>query len=52
VGVFVSPDFGNTWHNLTGNLPNVSIIDIVYHDGDNTLSAATYGRGIWRIKIR
>jgi len=52
VGVFVSLDFGDTWKSLTGALPNVSVVDLVYHNSDNTLSAATYGRSIWRIKIR
>jgi photosystem II stability/assembly factor-like uncharacterized protein len=52
VGIFVSTDFGGSWKNLTGNLPTVGVIDIVYHNQENTLSAATYGRGIWRIKIR
>ena len=48
VGVFVSADDGRTWANLTGNLPNVIITDIVYHEVDRTLTAATYGRSIWR----
>jgi hypothetical protein len=28
------------------------VIDLVYHDKDGTLSAATYGRSIWRIKLK
>src|SRR5262249_27081634 len=32
-----------------GNLPSVVVSDLVYHDKDQTLTAATYGRGIWRI---
>jgi photosystem II stability/assembly factor-like uncharacterized protein len=51
VGVFVSTDAGNTWFNLTRNLPNVMVIDLVYHEIDGTLSAATYGRSIWRLKV-
>jgi photosystem II stability/assembly factor-like uncharacterized protein len=51
-GVFVSTDFGDTWRNLTRKLPNVGVIDLVYHNSQGTLSAATYGRSIWRIKIR
>lgn len=51
-GVYFSPDFGDTWKDLTGDLPNVSIVDVVYQDMDNTLTAATYGRSVWRIKIR
>src|SRR5205823_6642374 len=34
-GVFVSTNFGTTWKNLTGGLPNVGVIDIVYHNAEN-----------------
>ena len=49
-GVHVSPDAGGTWHNLTRNLPTVPIVDLVYHDADATLTAASYGRSLWRLK--
>ena len=52
VGVFVSPDFGETWTDLTGALPHVSVVDLVYHTATDTLYAATYGRSAWRLKIR
>jgi hypothetical protein len=39
------------WANVTGNLPNVIVSDLVYHHRDGYLYAATYGRGIWRIKL-
>jgi photosystem II stability/assembly factor-like uncharacterized protein len=48
-GVFVSDDEGATWKDLTGNLPNVSFIDLVHHDADRTLTVATYGRSLWRL---
>ncbi|HEX5875437.1 MAG TPA: hypothetical protein VFY60_12380 [Pyrinomonadaceae bacterium] len=51
VGVFISQDLGATWMNLTRNLPNVMIVDLAYHLNDRTLSAATYGRSIWRIRV-
>lgn len=51
-GVYVSTDFCDTWRDLTGHLPNVGIVDLVYHDGDDTLTAATYGRSIWQIQVR
>ncbi len=51
VGVFVSTNSGGSWRNLTGNLPNSPVIDIVYHDVSNYLTAATYGRSMWRIKL-
>jgi photosystem II stability/assembly factor-like uncharacterized protein len=50
-GVFVSDNEGGDWRNLTRNLPNVQIVDIVYHEADKTLTAATYGRSIWRLKV-
>jgi photosystem II stability/assembly factor-like uncharacterized protein len=50
-GLFVSADEGRTWANLTGNLPNVIVTDLVYHDSDRTLTAATYGRSIWRLSL-
>ena len=50
-GVFVSIDSGNTWMNMTGNLPNAMVVDLVLQRKDATLSAATYGRSIWRTRI-
>jgi photosystem II stability/assembly factor-like uncharacterized protein len=50
-GVYVSSNAGETWKSLTRNLPTVPIIDLVYHDVDRTLTAASYGRSIWRLKI-
>lgn len=49
--VFASIDRGNTWMDLTRNLPNVRIVDLVYHEKENTLFAATYGRGLWRLRL-
>ena len=50
-GVHVSSDAGNTWKSLTGNLPTVPIVDLAYHEADGTLTAASYGRSIWRLKV-
>jgi photosystem II stability/assembly factor-like uncharacterized protein len=50
-GVFVSHDDGGSWQNLSRNLPNVPVVDIVYHQTDATLTAATYGRSIWRLDL-
>jgi hypothetical protein len=36
---------------MTLNLPNVMVIDLVYHVSDGFLYAVTYGRSIWRIRI-
>jgi photosystem II stability/assembly factor-like uncharacterized protein len=51
VGVFVSDDEGATWANLTGDLPTVMVVDLVYHEADRTLTAATYGRSAWRLQV-
>jgi len=50
-GVFVSVDEGGTWANLTRNLPNVMVVDLVYHETGRSLTAATYGRSIWRLPV-
>ncbi|HEY6001533.1 MAG TPA: hypothetical protein VIV57_01585 [Anaeromyxobacter sp.] len=50
-GIFVSADEGGSWRNLTRNLPNVTFVDLVHHEKDGTLTAATYGRSLWRIRI-
>jgi len=51
-GVFVSPDLGTTWRDISRNLPNVPVVDLVYHEKDGALTAATYGRSLWRLKVR
>src|SRR6266542_4161056 len=50
-GVFVTLNSGKTWMNITANLPNVMVVDLVLHEKDATLSAATYGRSLWRTSI-
>jgi photosystem II stability/assembly factor-like uncharacterized protein len=50
-GVFASQDGGDSWSNLTRNLPSVMVVDLVYHAASHTMSAATYGRSIWRLAI-
>jgi photosystem II stability/assembly factor-like uncharacterized protein len=50
-GVYVSTDAGDSWKSLTRNLPTVPIVDLVYHEADGTLTAASYGRSIWRLKV-
>lgn len=52
VGVYASKNLGLTWINFSGNLPNVMVTDLVYHLKDGTLTAATYGRSLWKIKVR
>lgn len=51
-GVYVSHDLGATWTSLKRNLPNTMCVDLVYHKGAGTLTVATYGRSLWRLKVR
>ena len=51
-GVFVLDTTSGTWMNLTKNLPNATVIDLVYHLKDKALYAATYGRSIWRLSMK
>jgi hypothetical protein len=50
-GVFMSADAGTNWQNLTKNLPRVMVVDLVYHTAKRTLSAATYGRSLYRLAV-
>ncbi len=45
-GLYVSVDDGKIWSQFTGNLPNVSIRDMVIHPREHDLILATHGRGI------
>jgi photosystem II stability/assembly factor-like uncharacterized protein len=51
-GVYVSHDLGGNWSSLKRNLPNTMCVDLVYHDAAGTLTVATYGRSLWRLKAR
>jgi photosystem II stability/assembly factor-like uncharacterized protein len=51
-GVFVLDTEDGTWSNLTKNLPTATVIDLVYHLNTKALYAATYGRSIWRLKLK
>ena len=39
------------WTDITGDMPNVIISDLVLHHKTRLLFAATYGRGIWRLPL-
>lgn len=53
VGVFQSRDFGQTWNNATSplGLPNVQVNDLKPMSRQEYLYAATWGRGIYRIRL-
>jgi photosystem II stability/assembly factor-like uncharacterized protein len=50
-GVFQSTDAGANWTNISGNLPHTQCVDLVYQQTDGTLTVATYGRSMWRLKV-
>lgn len=45
-GLFVSIDKGDSWVPFTGNVPKVSIRDMVIQERESDLILATHGRGI------
>jgi hypothetical protein len=45
IGIMESTDDGQSWHELDGNVPNVSIWEL--RALDDMVFAATHGRGIW-----
>ncbi len=46
-GLFVTFDDGEQWTQMKGNIPNVSIRDMVIHPREHDLVLATHGRGIF-----
>ena len=54
IGVFQSADRGQTWSNATAplGLPNVLVTDLKAMPLQGFLYAGTFGRGIFRIRIR
>ncbi|WP_130733275.1 GEVED domain-containing protein [Flavobacterium sp. J27] len=51
LGVYHKDDTMSSWLPFDTNLPNVSVTDLEINYVDNNLTAATYGRGIWRTAL-
>ncbi|MCA0359567.1 MAG: hypothetical protein LCH41_00785 [Armatimonadetes bacterium] len=53
VGVFVTENAGSTWTDITQarGLPNVQVNQLIANQTTGYLTAATFGRGIWRMKL-
>ncbi len=49
LGLYVTIDGGQQWTRFTGNLPKVSVRDMVFQTRENDLVLATHGRGIYII---
>lgn len=50
--VFTTTDRGATWESVRRNMPVVAVIDLDFNPRTGNLVAATYGRGVWRMKVR
>jgi len=51
VGVYVSRNSGRRWLRLGDALPLAPVLDITYHRGTDTITAATLGRGFYRVDL-
>ena len=48
IGIYSYDDSTTTWEVFENNLPNTSVTDLEINLVDNNITAATYGRGVWR----
>ena len=51
LGVYRLDDTAANWEPFFNNLPNTIVNDLEININDETITAATYGRGIWRSAI-
>jgi hypothetical protein len=51
VGVFCTTNNGDSWAKFGKGLPNCAVHDLRLHNPTRLLRAATFGRGIWEIKL-
>ena len=51
LGVYHKDDTMSSWLPFDTGLPNVAVTDLEINYVDNNLTAATYGRGIWRTSL-
>ncbi len=51
IGVYYSEDGGVNWEIMGSELPNVIITDLTYHDAEEILVAASYGRGLYTLDL-
>jgi photosystem II stability/assembly factor-like uncharacterized protein len=48
VGIYRYDDTTSDWIPYEDNLPNTAVRDLAINLSDNNITAATYGRGVWR----
>ncbi|MGB0895822.1 MAG: T9SS type A sorting domain-containing protein [Flavobacteriaceae bacterium] len=51
LGVYRLDDTSATWETFVTNLPNTIVNDLEINLADESITAATYGRGVWRSPI-
>ena len=51
VGVYLSRDNGASWLRVGSGLPQAPVEDLAYQAATQTLVAASYGRGVWKISL-
>jgi photosystem II stability/assembly factor-like uncharacterized protein len=51
LGVYLSHDDGASWIRVGKGLPRAPILDLRIHEPTNTVYAATFGRGMWKVKL-
>ncbi len=51
IGVYRTVTDGGTWTPFFNNLPTTIVTDLEINTADNSITAATYGRGIWRSSL-
>jgi hypothetical protein len=51
VGVFESPDAGETWSVYGIELPNVLAMDLLFSEPDHLLRVGTRSRGVWEARV-
>jgi hypothetical protein len=50
-GIYFRDDALGAWVPYITDLPNVEIYELEIHEATNTITAATYGRGLWRAPV-
>jgi hypothetical protein len=50
-GVWYKRESDSDWTQFSSELPAVVVTELEYNDDNNTLFAATYGRGLWKIEL-
>jgi hypothetical protein len=51
LGVYRLDDTSTTWETFVINLPNTIVNDLEINLADQSITAATYGRGVWRSPV-